>query len=66
MRTDSTDVNLDRCYGCGLHDSTDPIFDLCKHESSHYSIGGKVDFHTRAATTLCCFSRVNRNAPQKC
>lgn len=45
MNLDSADVNLGRCFSCSLHERTS-VFDLCKHAASHYSAGGKSDFHT--------------------
>lgn len=44
---DGLDIDLAKCRECAHHEAT-AIFDLCKHESSRYSIAGKVDFHTIA------------------
>lgn len=45
LNLDGTDADLSKCKGCAHHEST-TIFELCRHEQSFYTAGGRTDHHT--------------------
>ena len=40
------EIDDSQCTGC-KHKQDTQVFQLCKHEKSHYSIAGSSEFHTR-------------------